>query len=226
VTSPPSAPRPGRLRTATYVVFDTTFLRHLSVLGVPYLEILQRLFGGRALMPRAVELELRQAVRGGFAPSAQALVASDAIVRTVRLDDDQEARAHRLREDLPVKAGGASENLGEAEAIILAQDLAAQGVSVLVIDEGDGTIAALGRGVNALGCVYVLMLAAVEGLYTDDDAWDIYVRLVATGLGIPNGGWTADQAGRLKFHDYLRKWRAALAPPPAETAPGNPVDEA
>ena len=128
-------------------------------------------------MPRAVELELRKAVRGGHAPSAHALIASDAIVRTVRLDEDQQVRALRLREDLPVKEGGSSENLGEAEAIILAQDLIAQGISVLVIEEGDGTIAALGRGVNALGCVYVLMLAAVEGLYTDDDAWGIYARL-------------------------------------------------
>jgi len=204
------------LRTATVVVFDTTFLRHLAVLGGPYLEILRKLFDGRAVMPLAVELELRQAVRGGHAPSAQALIASDAIVRTVRLDDEQVTRAHRLREDLPVKNGGASENLGEAEAIILAQDLAAEGETVLVIDEGDGTIAALGRGVNALGCVYVLMLAAVEGHYRDDEAWDVYVRLAAsTAMGIPDGGWQADEAGRVKFHDYLDKWRAALAAPGA-----------
>jgi predicted nucleic acid-binding protein len=212
VTPPPAAPRPGQLRTATYVVFDTTFLRHLAVLGAPYLEIVRRLFAGRAVMPRAVELELRKAVRGGHAPSAHALIASDAIVRTVRLDEDQQVRAIRLREDLPVKEGGSSENLGEAEAIILAQDLIAQGISVLVIEEGDGTIAALGRGVNALGCVYVLMLAAVEGLYTDDDAWGIYARLVeATEMGIPDSGWRADENARLKFHDYLRKWREALA---------------
>lgn len=211
MTAPPTAPRPGRLRTAAYVVFDTTFLRHLAALGVPYLEIIRQLFAGRAVMPRAVELELRKAIRGGHAPSAQALVASDAIVRTIRLDEEQQVRAHRLREDLPIKEGGSSENLGEAEAIILAQDLIAAGASVLIIEEGDGTIAALGRGVNALGCIYVFMLAAVNGLYTDDEAWEIYVRLVeSTGMGIPSAGWQVDEDACLKFRDYLQKWRDAL----------------
>lgn len=37
------------------------FPRHLAVLGTPYLRILQQLFGDRAVIPQAVELELRQA---------------------------------------------------------------------------------------------------------------------------------------------------------------------
>lgn len=57
------------------------------------------------------------------------------------LNDAQFARADLLRAAMPVKTGKASENLGEAQAIVLAQDLGCP----LVIDERDGMAAAATR---------------------------------------------------------------------------------
>lgn len=193
------------------MVFDTTLPRHLATLGGPYMEMLRVLFGRRAVIPRAVEMELRQAARLGHAPSARALIGQRGILRTIPLVHGQTERALRLREDLPAKSGAHSENLGEAEAIILAQDLAVQGASVLVIDDRDGAIAAVGRGINTLGSVWVMALAAVEGIRSDDDAWDIYGRLVGTGMGVPGTGWRHDRDGHARFQTAITKWRAAVA---------------
>ncbi len=178
------------------------------------MQMLRDLFGHRAVIPGAVEQELRIAAHLGHAPSAQVLIGRRGILRTIRLEPDQAIRAQRLRASLPEKKGGSSENLGEAEAIILAQDQRAGGASVLVIDDGDGAIAALGRGVNTLGSVWVLGFAAVMGVQGDDDAWDIYERLVASGMGIPESGWQPGREGEQRFRDVLGQWRSAISRDP------------
>jgi predicted nucleic acid-binding protein len=215
----PGPPRPGLLLSAERVVFDTTFPRHLAVLGTPYLKILTQLFTGRAAIPQGVELELRQAAQRGWAPAAVALIGSYPILPTVQLTDEQFERAERLRSLLPVKTGKRSENLGEAQAIILAKDLGCP----LVIDERDGTVAAVGRGVAAFSSAWVLILTALEGYHPDDDAWDIYCRVCAAGMGIPRESpWQPSASGEARFRQVLRDWRVARANAAAKSAPPPP----
>ena len=177
--------------------------------------LLRTLFGDRVIAPRAVELELRKAMRHGWAPAAQALIGQHGILRIVSLTADQVERGNRLANELPVKDGQLWENRGEAHAIVLARDLQTQGRSALVIDERDGSTAAIGQGINTLASVYVLMYAAVQAVLADGESWRVYVDLVErTGMGIPAEGWRPTAANEQWFHATLVSWRARVQATP------------
>jgi predicted nucleic acid-binding protein len=168
---------PAHLTSAAVVMCDTAFLRHLAVLGEPYLrKVVGAVLGDRARIPPAVRMELNAAKT--FAPAVRVLLPDQGLLRVVDLNGDQREESAALAELLPEKRGGPRENLGEAQAIILAQALGAP----LLIDDGDGVLAARGRGVKVILGVHLLQHAALMGSLTDDEAWDVWERLCSTSV--------------------------------------------
>ena len=125
------------------VVSDTSPIRALSHLG--RLEILAALFQ-EVVVPAAVAAELEQP-RPRFAPVA---VRGLPFVR-VRSPQDRNA-VDELRETL---------GPGEAEAIILAEELHAEAI---LIDEAAGRAVALQRGLRPIGVLGTLLRAKERGL--------------------------------------------------------------
>ena len=109
---------PARIATASTVVLDTTFPRHLAVLGEPYLRwVITGVLGARGRIPPAVRGELMRAKR--HAPSVLVLLPPRGLLEEVRLSPDRLRVASALADQLPEKTGGRAENLGEAQAIVL-----------------------------------------------------------------------------------------------------------
>lgn len=134
---------PSRLAGAQIVMCDTAFPRHLAMLGGPYLhQVVQGVLGTRGCIPPAVRMELKDAK--AYAPAVQVLLPPHGLLSEVDLSEEQREQAAALASLMPKKKGHERENSGEAQAIILAQDLGAP----LVIDDGDGITAARGRGMQ------------------------------------------------------------------------------
>jgi hypothetical protein len=169
---------PGRLAGVDKVVLDTAFPRHLAVLGEPYLRaVIGSVLHGTGRIPPAVKMELTKAKR--YAPSVLVLLPPRGLLMAVALTGQQTEEAAALAAVLPVKSGGMGENLGEAQAIVAAQALN----SPLVIDDGDGIRAALGRRINVVLGIHLIQHAALEGFVSDDDGWDIWRRVCSPGVG-------------------------------------------
>ena len=125
------------------VVSDTSPIRALSHLG--RLELLAALFQ-EIVVPTAVVVELEQP-RPRFAPVA----VRGLPVVCVRSPQDRDA-ADALRETL---------GPGEAEAIILAEELHAEAI---LIDEAAGRAVALRRGLRPIGVLGTLLRGKERGL--------------------------------------------------------------
>jgi predicted nucleic acid-binding protein len=118
------------------VVSDTTAIT--SLLQINQCDLLAKLYG-EVVIPAAVRDELLAAH-----PSLPEFLS----VRTVR----QQADVQLLRADI---------DIGEAEAIVLAKELAAD---LLLVDETEGRRVALLEGVNIIGLLGVLVQAKRKGL--------------------------------------------------------------
>lgn len=195
----------GRLVSSPKVVFDTTIPRYMAKLGC--VDLLAAMLGDRAVVPLAVDLELKSIRRK--IPGINDVVGERGCMAVRSLDDEQERRAAALRIALPQKQypPRASENLGEAQAIILAQD----NQWPLVLEDWDGTVAAIRRKVEVFASVHVLLVAAITGHCTDSDAWTIYRDLIVVAqLGVPRkSGWDASDASKERFLAHLQAIRAA-----------------
>lgn len=169
---------PIHLASAQIVMCDTAFPRHLAVLGEPYLRsVIEAMLGDRGRIPPAVRMELASART--FSPAVRVLLPDDGLLREVGLTDVQREQAGALAALLPEKKGGPRENLGEAQAIIVAQHLGAP----LLIDDGDGVTAARGRGIKVILGVHLLQHAALIGSLTDTDARDVWERVCSPSVG-------------------------------------------
>jgi uncharacterized protein len=118
------------------VVSDTTAIT--SLLQISQCDLLAKLYG-EVVIPAAVRDELVVAH-----PSLPEFLR----VRTVR----QQTEVQRLHADI---------DLGEAEAIVLAKELAAE---LLLVDETEGRRVAVREGVNIIGLLGVLVQAKRKGL--------------------------------------------------------------
>ena len=118
------------------VVSDTTAIT--SLLQINQCELLAKLYG---------EVVISAAVRDELLAAHQNLP-EFLRVRTIR----QQSEVQRLRADIDV---------GEAEAIVLAKELAAD---LLLVDETEGRRVAVREGVNIIGLLGVLVQAKRKGL--------------------------------------------------------------
>jgi predicted nucleic acid-binding protein len=125
------------------VVADTSPINYLILINE--IDVLGALYG-RVLIPKAVHEELS---RPGAPDSVRLWIAQP--------PDWLEIRAHAIAPDPSL----AKLDLGEREAIVLAEELAADQI---VLDEMLGRRAAEKRGLSVIGTVGVLREAAWEGL--------------------------------------------------------------
>jgi len=129
------------------VISDTTPLIALAKIG--HFDLLEKLFG-RVIVSEAVFAELTQ--HGADRPGAQEIQRVDWIeIRTV-ID---QPKVHLLLSDL---------NAGEAESIVLAQEI---GADRLLLDERKGRLVAQRMGLPVIGTVGLLILGKQFGYLTE-----------------------------------------------------------
>ncbi|HXL23217.1 MAG TPA: DUF3368 domain-containing protein [Candidatus Dormibacteraeota bacterium] len=143
------------------IVSDTTPLNYLVLIGA--IDVLPRLYQ-RVLIPPAVKAELS-------VPEAPALVS--AWIATAPSWLEILACSKIMDPDL------ARLDPGEREAIFLATE---QGMSLLLMDERDGSAAARARGLTVIGTLSALDAAAARGWL---DLPEMFKRLSETSFRSP-----------------------------------------
>lgn len=140
------------------VVSDTTPLISLMKLG--HLELIKKLFG-KIIIPQAVYNELVCDVR--FQSEGQQ-IKNASYISVVKYENEHSLNLLRRSSGL---------DLGESEAILLADDLNA---SFILMDEAKGRQVANQMGLELLGTIGILMIAYKEHLLNKQDIYDcIYV---------------------------------------------------
>ena len=129
------------------IVTDSTCLIALARIGK--LGILKALFG-KIHIPEAVHREVAE--RGKGKAGGFEVEQADWIIR------------HRVQDRLAVKLLGKDLGPGEAEAIVLAQELKAH---YIILDDKAGRSSAELIGLSAIGTLAILLLAEKKGIISD-----------------------------------------------------------
>lgn len=173
----------GRLLKAT-VFFDTTVPRYFGV--IDECAVLRSAFP-RALITTGVELELTKArgpvkkLGGDLGPLLDdpCWAGIEELVDHSQILDVEQLRlglgANRP-EDLLLKQ---TKDLGEFETVVASQ---AKGGFPIVMEDGKGARAAIGRGLACYQAIHVCMVIAIRGLRSPEESWTLYGRLLAAGL--------------------------------------------
>ena len=72
-----------------------------------------------------------------------------------------------------------TKDLGEFETVVASQ---AKGGFPIVIEDGNGASAAAGRGLACYQAIHVCMVIAIRGLYSPEESWTLYGRLLYAEL--------------------------------------------
>lgn len=160
--------------------FDTCTLQNFAV--VSRLDLLEKLFTGRAAWTDGTALEVRRAVR--HSPSMAALLHCRWLGTPVAVGDAPPAaqQVDRLRRAIGGAASRPTEHLGEAQTIHRLLEQQADGV--FVTDDRQAADFAVRNGLTTMDTVDILRDAFDAGLVGCPEAYELLVAMASAGRGI------------------------------------------
>jgi predicted nucleic acid-binding protein len=163
----------------TIVLFDTCTLRNFAVVG--RLDLLEKLYSGRAAWTDGTEYEVRRAIRE--APTMASLLGAAWLGLPIVVGNLPPAaqQVDRLRRAIGGNNLRGAEHLGEAQII---HHLLAAGSGIIATDDRSATDYAARKGIATIDSVEILGDCFDAGLVGCPAAYQVLIAMTAAGRGI------------------------------------------